>query len=64
MLLAGHFRKGFLVIGIAAQRLHVDRQSSLILADQLQDDLIRLWPMISAVAFNQLVQAGSSSSRS
>lgn len=50
---ARHLGKGFLVVGVAAERLHVHRNTSLILAHQLQHHLVQFRPVVAAVPPDQ-----------
>lgn len=50
--------KGAVIVAVATERLQVHRQAGLILTDQLQDHLIELWPMVTAVSPHQLQPAG------
>lgn len=58
-LQAGQMRLGdlferLLVVGVAAERLHVHRNTRLVFTDQLQNGLIEFRPVIPAVTLDQL----------
>ena len=51
----GHHRpKVAGVVGIATQGLHQHRNARLVLHDQIQHDLVQIWPIISAVALREV----------